>query len=189
MDTKFCKYCNCTLDIENFPERSRARCRACSNGQKRLLNALHKENPLPPGTVCEICRRPGKLCLDHCHVTNEFRGWLCRYCNLTIAYVGDSRELLMRAAAYVHRHAPPLPRTPLAGAGAARVPAAPSLPEPTPRCAAPCAQARAAPSPPARSPCAAGSAPCTADTAGVSTAPAPARTGCGTSSPVSSTPA
>ena len=188
MTTKLCNYCQTTLDIEHFPEPARARCRACANGQKRLLKTLHRENPLPPGTVCEICHRPEPLVLDHCHTTNTFRGWLCRACNLGIAYLGDSCEILDRGSAYVARHAPPS-RTPLAGAGAARVPASPSPPEPTPRCAAPCAQARAAPSPPARSPCAAGSAPCTADTAGMSTAPAPACTGCGTSSPVSSTPA
>lgn len=47
---------------------------------------------------CEMCLRPpGKhaLHLDHCHVTGEFRGWLCGCCNTAFGRLGDSFELVI----------------------------------------------------------------------------------------------
>lgn len=54
--------------------------------------------------VCEICgNRPDvfHLCVDHCHKTGKFRGWLCRSCNLGLGNLKDSTELLEKAAKYL----------------------------------------------------------------------------------------
>lgn len=62
----------------------------------------------PPPLACECCGRPpGKLslALDHCHVTGEFRGWLCTSCNTAIGKLGDNLEGLYRAIAYLKRAA------------------------------------------------------------------------------------
>ncbi|KKM00938.1 hypothetical protein LCGC14_1799470, partial [marine sediment metagenome] len=45
-----------------------------------------------------------KLCLDHCHETGEFRGWLCRHCSMVIGQLKDSREIALNALLYIQRH-------------------------------------------------------------------------------------
>ncbi len=42
---------------------------------------------------CEMCKKEqvGKaLCLDHCHTTGIFRGWLCSSCNRGLGLLGDN---------------------------------------------------------------------------------------------------
>lgn len=62
----------------------------------------------PEPTHCEICRRTSKkaLCLDHCHVTGLFRGWLCDLCNRGLGMLGDDLEGLKRAVTYLEWWAP-----------------------------------------------------------------------------------
>jgi endonuclease IV len=57
----------------------------------------------PLSTICEICgKRNGiQLCLDHCHTTNIFRGWLCTQCNSGIAMLGDNILGLKKAIIYL----------------------------------------------------------------------------------------
>jgi hypothetical protein len=59
--------------------------------------------------VCEICgklpRHFKSLCLDHCHVSNQFRGWLCTSCNKSIGTLGDDIKGLMNAVRYLERAA------------------------------------------------------------------------------------
>jgi hypothetical protein len=54
---------------------------------------------------CECCNGPpnavGVLCIDHDHVTGTFRGWLCSKCNMGIGLLGDDREGLSLAQAYL----------------------------------------------------------------------------------------
>ena len=60
------------------------------------------------GRRCAICRgidtskRPWHV--DHCHVTKKVRGILCGHCNIMIGRARDSREVLIRAAAYLEEH-------------------------------------------------------------------------------------
>ena len=56
---------------------------------------------------CEVCgvseiELRGKLCMDHCHKTGKFRGWLCRKCNLALGYVNDSPERLLALTDYLN---------------------------------------------------------------------------------------
>ena len=63
---------------------------------------------------CEICGVPEQecdknLCLDHCHETGEFRGWLCNNCNAAIGMLKDSREIALNALLYIQRHDTKIP--------------------------------------------------------------------------------
>jgi hypothetical protein len=55
--------------------------------------------------VCAICGEcpDVHLAVDHCHVTGDVRGLLCRRCNTGIGVFGDSIELLEEAIDYLHR--------------------------------------------------------------------------------------
>jgi len=58
----------------------------------------------PEPSACEICgaeRGRKALCADHCHLTNEFRGWICDPCNLILGLAHESASRLRRLAAYV----------------------------------------------------------------------------------------
>lgn len=60
----------------------------------------------PRPEYCECCG--GKplyrgLHVDHCHVTGTFRGWLCGKCNRGIGLLGDSLEIVIKAAEYLRR--------------------------------------------------------------------------------------
>ncbi len=61
----------------------------------------------PCPLTCENCDGPpngaGSLCLDHCHATGAFRGWLCSRCNVGLGCLGDDLEGLARTQAYLER--------------------------------------------------------------------------------------
>ena len=40
----------------------------------------------PPGTMCALCPKLATD-IDHSHVTNKVRGFLCRYCNVRIGII------------------------------------------------------------------------------------------------------
>ena len=55
------------------------------------------------GYPCDCCGKtlyPKKVVFDHCHETNEFRGWLCDGCNRSLGILGDTTESLIKAAMY-----------------------------------------------------------------------------------------
>lgn len=60
------------------------------------------------GGVCAICKFPctsgDKLSVDHCHRTNKVRGLLCRSCNLALAAVNESEELIYSLLDYLQQH-------------------------------------------------------------------------------------
>jgi hypothetical protein len=58
--------------------------------------------------TCQICTRHEdelrtRLCIDHCHDTGAFRGFLCDTCNSGLGFLGDSYEGIKRALEYLHR--------------------------------------------------------------------------------------
>ena len=54
-----------------------------------------------PATRAKSARR---LSIDHDHVTGEFRGLICRPCNLALGNMLDNPEWLMKAASYLQMH-------------------------------------------------------------------------------------
>lgn len=53
---------------------------------------------------CAICLAREATCVDHDHDTGDIRGLLCRKCNSAIGIIGETPELLDRAAKYLRRH-------------------------------------------------------------------------------------
>lgn len=53
---------------------------------------------------CEICGVESRLDADHCHVTNQQRGLLCRGCNQGLGNFTDSAEKLTAALAYLKKY-------------------------------------------------------------------------------------
>jgi hypothetical protein len=81
----------------------------------RKLSGLPEPTRLyPTDGKCEICGNPetwngrGReikdLCLDHCHETNKFRGWLCSACNLMLGNSKDNPDTLRNGAIYIEKH-------------------------------------------------------------------------------------
>ena len=62
--------------------------------------------PPPADSRCQKCRAHTKLHLDHDHETGAFRGWLCLKCNMGIGQLGDTREGLQTAIAYLNNELP-----------------------------------------------------------------------------------
>ena len=55
---------------------------------------------------CQICRVKTKdfsICLDHCHKTGKFRGFLCNLCNQGIGLLKDDIKILRSCIAYLDR--------------------------------------------------------------------------------------
>lgn len=59
--------------------------------------------------VCAICgveesSLSRHLCMDHCHATGNFRGWLCFNCNAMLGHVRDNKEVLKNAVSYLENN-------------------------------------------------------------------------------------
>ena len=54
---------------------------------------------------CEICGRGGKMCLDHCHKENVFRGWICDDCNIAMGRAKENVETLKAMIKYIQKGA------------------------------------------------------------------------------------
>lgn len=85
-------------------ERAHAWYRAHPTAHRRRDGLPEPTRPCPQ--LCECCGRlPGKraMHLDHCHITDEFRGWLCGRCNKGIGALGDTISGLKSALKYLER--------------------------------------------------------------------------------------
>jgi hypothetical protein len=51
------------------------------------------------GTHCEKLKT--RLHVDHCHVTGDVRGLLCRKCNLMLGHANDDPDILKNALLYL----------------------------------------------------------------------------------------
>jgi hypothetical protein len=105
-----CKRCGehreeCDFRVATRTPRAvyRARtCRTCDKAAARQVYQLAKCVG-SPAHVCELCHREGPTVLDHCHVTGQFRGWLCCECNVGIGMIGDDIAGVRRAIAYLEQ--------------------------------------------------------------------------------------
>jgi DNA-directed RNA polymerase subunit RPC12/RpoP len=114
---RVCVKCGVRQPEENFGWSvgrvyRRTDCKTCTNDFANTRSRLRKENPYPDeGYQCPICGRKEEevsrantnfsFVLDHCHETNQFRGWLCDYCNRGLGAFNDSVEIMKKAIDYL----------------------------------------------------------------------------------------
>ena len=107
---QFCRVCNELKHQKDFTVHSeldkyarrklRNICKPCHIKEKNLTLKLRIKHSPPPKN-CQICGEEKKLQLDHCHKTNEFRGWLCNDCNSGLGKLGDDVPSLERGIKYL----------------------------------------------------------------------------------------
>ncbi len=116
--TKTCVVCKKEKHIDEFythfgyKDKKDRKCARCHKDGKINMKRLRKISPPAPSN-CDCCGIPfeksksihtaNHAILDHCHDTDEFRGWLCQNCNVGIGKLGDNIEGLRRAIKYLER--------------------------------------------------------------------------------------
>ena len=116
---KKCTICQLDLPISAFGTDGganylRYECRECARKNSALIRDLKKRTPKAlDDHRCPICQRnkedisqgkadySGVWCLDHDHIGNTFRGWLCHKCNLGLGNMGDDIGRLEAAVRYL----------------------------------------------------------------------------------------
>lgn len=87
--------CRCRLCVRAKRGQSMYRLYGITSDEYDLLYSKQEGN-------CGICQRHFEsLHIDHDHDTNKVRGLLCKRCNTTLGYLGDNREGVLRALAYL----------------------------------------------------------------------------------------
>jgi hypothetical protein len=88
--------------VKRNPERAAEARRA---RERRQSHSRLPAPTRPEPAACEACgkKRATALCLDHCHKTDKFRGWLCSKCNAGLGILGDDAASVRRVLAYVER--------------------------------------------------------------------------------------
>lgn len=73
--------------------------------RRKALRELLADRPKPD--TCDVCSSVGDshgIHFDHCHMTAQFRGWLCGRCNVALAMARDNPQILRKLADYVEGH-------------------------------------------------------------------------------------
>ena len=119
MTDKTCAKCGQTKLFSEFCKASggnyrRSECRSCEKELAKVRKLIKETAPaVPANYACPICNRneeqvrgrggkkSGTWCMDHDHITNKFRGWLCHQCNRALGGMNDSTERLKLAIEYL----------------------------------------------------------------------------------------
>ena len=108
---RICTKCNEEKALEDFFTAYRKKgghpgkaytCIDCKKKLDATVRELRKVHVPPLDSKCECCGDVTNLCLDHDHVTEKFRGWLCLNCNHGLGKFKDNPETLIRAAEYLN---------------------------------------------------------------------------------------
>jgi uncharacterized protein YlaI len=115
MGTKVCSKCGVNKGRTEFYRDHKnksglfAACKPCIISTRYFTKYNKTEGELKKlfkkqGSKCEICRRKlswGTKHVDHDHLTNRLRGFLCSDCNTSLGKLGDTLEGVMRAVKYL----------------------------------------------------------------------------------------
>lgn len=89
------------VDKEVSKQRHRAwylKNRERTNEEKRLERLARRQQSFGS---CKICFKETYLDYDHCHLSNEFRGYICRNCNLALGHAFDNQQTLYNMIQYL----------------------------------------------------------------------------------------
>lgn len=100
-------------------DKGRATCKACQKFSYYIVQELKIKHPRPTHAsyACPICNKTSEelkssgrwskhkvvWCLDHCHKTLKFRGWICKGCNIGLSRFYDSISILKKGIKYLER--------------------------------------------------------------------------------------
>ena len=127
---KYCPRCKQTKDFLDFHKNKsradglQAECKSCTieracarkRPERKIQDRIrHKNNKLKDYGVtetiqeleesqshkCAICGKLADLHIDHCHLTNKYRGLLCMQCNTGLGKFYDNVEYLQQAIKYL----------------------------------------------------------------------------------------
>lgn len=118
---KVCSKCNNSLNESSFSPASggkylRSECKNCANILAKKRKELRKKYPYPKDDYkCPICLKieqelkgnGGKAktwVVDHDHITELFRSYLCHNCNRGSGIFNDNVERLKRLINYLNYH-------------------------------------------------------------------------------------
>jgi len=106
VDTKKCRRCDETKDIENFEINRkfasggiarRAYCKSCQKKQKSISGKKYYSKK-PETLICPTCGDTVKgnhnIVLDHNHKTGTIRGYICDNCNSGMGRAKDDVQIL-----------------------------------------------------------------------------------------------
>lgn len=87
-------------DDPAFKSKAQSDARRCYRPRsERQIAEVTGGKPKP--ATCEVCNGSATICLDHCHESHFFRGWLCHHCNLILGHAKDDATLLRKLADYL----------------------------------------------------------------------------------------
>jgi hypothetical protein len=101
-----CIVCENVYPLVSFPNHASRksgkdnRCKSCKNNLQKIARKLYKSSPPKPKS-CQICDKETVLFLDHCHKTDQFRGWICKECNSSLGNFGDDISGILKALKYL----------------------------------------------------------------------------------------
>ena len=120
---KLCTTCNHYKELNMFRPREygagnslRTECSKCKNHKIKLVSFLKSENPKPDtkNYKCPCCKKTeielkenGQFAdrtvwvLDHNHITDKFRGWICNNCNNGLGRFKDDINILQNVIEYL----------------------------------------------------------------------------------------
>ena len=129
-EIKECRVCEEVKPIRMFPrkrhrhiqflqDKGRSVCKACQKFSYTIVQELKIKHPRPTHAsyACPICNKTSEelkssgrwskhtfmWCLDHCHKTLKFRGWICQGCNIGLSRFYDSIVMFKRVIKYLER--------------------------------------------------------------------------------------
>jgi hypothetical protein len=76
----------------------------------KQVKSLNIQRPVPSiynPYLCDCCKKlivtTRTIQLDHCHVKGEFRGWVCKECNISMGNLGDNIKGMIRVIKYMNK--------------------------------------------------------------------------------------
>jgi CRISPR/Cas system-associated protein Cas10 (large subunit of type III CRISPR-Cas system) len=105
--TKYCTVCKQHKVLKAFskdkqkPDGLYPHCKTCNSLNTKRRKQYREIHPKPANNQCQCCGAIDELVVDHCHETQDFRGWICKSCNHGIGKLGDTPEGVLKALDYL----------------------------------------------------------------------------------------
>ena len=101
-----------TVNKDNFGRAfTKKICNPCVRENQKIIRRLRNlYEPMKPDH-CMLCENSSDVLeIDHCHITGQFRGWLCLDCNTTLGRMDDNPQFFINAIEYLLKD--PIPDPP-----------------------------------------------------------------------------